>query len=485
MDTLANADNGKLIEILPYEELAPDIKEQVDCVVAEFALMQYNDFIPYGWDILKNKNELVNSGLVSAEDFAFEEIDKILDSVMNARKSVMPREKSFLRKAYMPSLEEKREFVGVVGELEQAIKLQIQKMLEVNDLYTQIAFENREIVNRYAIIVMAIEKYLTSVNNTALINLLCEKRNDFKDTISANLSCMLQYVALCYSNGLAINKFYKIINTDLHILQEQLLIQTGINEIKSVLSTCDSIKSSITNLTQSNIEELKATNQNLIDYESTHKSELDVKEMFSKCEEGISLLGVAPSPCEGEVQEVNKKTSWQDYFCTIDTEKVEMVKEWLNTFERKPLSEYNLFFSTVEHAIEEFRFPYQIATRSPSINRGEDKIYFNELEEGYCARTPVYWLERVIEFKPNFNSDIATLNEFMLYCAYKFATSEWNLSEYEDRIESDFGINLLLQREGELFALNNWILGSTRKIGKYEEVGMCFSIIIVLRKLKP
>ena len=434
MDTFANTN---AIEVVPYENLEPEVKDEVDKVVQELETISYNEIISYGWDIQNSKNEMVKKVFVDSKSFSYEEVNKSLNDVMGARKAVMPREQSFLRKAYVPSFEEKRDFIGVVGELEQAIKAKIQDIFELNRAYFQIALESKKIADRYAIIIMAIDKYLASNPNTDLHTILNDKRVSFLNARISHISSMLEYPVLYYNGGRAINKLNEVINLKLYQLQEQLLIQSGINEIKSVLNACDGIKNAIYNLTQNNMMELEATTKRILASEPVNLDEHNISEKIRKFNETLSRLESldmlenkeVPQSEDNKTKNVDaipSETTQLQHFLLIDKAVRERIENWaVEVGER--ISEENsgqkLFLSKLKESLSWIDYDYAISLRFASLKN--DKIYF-AVKESETAIPAKYCIDLARGFAPKWKSDIVTEKELVLLQAYYFAVGEWN-----------------------------------------------------------
>jgi len=437
---------GNIIEIVPYEELIPEIKEQVDKIVTEIYSMQYDELVPYGWDVQAGKNEMVNNVIVNSQSFSYENITGSIDDVMSARKSVMPREQSFFRKAYIPSFEEKKNFVGVVGELEQAIKAKIQDMFDLNRAYVKIALESKKIANSYAIIIMAIDKYLADNPNTDLMTILTDKRNSFLESRLIHINSMLQYPILCYNCGLAVNKLYNVINLQLHQLQEQLLIQSGVNEIKNVLSTCDGIKNAIYSLTENNIRELKTTTKKALEKETIPLDERGISEKMKKFNEALGRFGSLDMLESGEEvlkEAVEEKRTdiilkqkniilaskselqYLDHFVFIDKKTKDMIREWGASIP-KPEWEKKEFLLELRKCLDIVDYDYGISLTLPSVN--DDVICFNSSYPPAAIKAEkCEWLAKRI--LPKWESNIAKYLEIYILYGYYYANGLLDFDE--------------------------------------------------------
>jgi len=455
MDRFTDVTN--ITEIVSYEELAPEKKEQVDAIMAEFSSMKYNDIVSYGWDIQAAKNQMVNKIFSNSQGFSSKEIKDNLQEVMVARKSVMPRESNFFRKAYMPSIDEKREFVGVVDALEEAIKSKIQNIFELNQTYYELMWESKKIVERYTLIIIAIDKYLEDNPNSDLTAILTQKRSSFLKSRLGHVNTMVEYPVLCYTNGLTVIKLHDIINFDLHQLQEQLLIQTGINEIKNVLNACDGIRNAIYSLTENNVEELEATTRKLLASEPVSDDEHQIGEKIRKFDEALNRLGsldmlesaqnVQNQQSEAKVvtqeivqieEEKNRKIgaikndfsalriskdSQLQYFVVVDKDVRKMIEEW--AIAKAAVLRYSEgskedFLKLLKSALG---IEYDFAISKRLLSTKDNKIYFAESEPGVLI--PAKNCEKLArEFAPGLKSRIPYRDELILLYGYWSAIGE-------------------------------------------------------------
>ena len=281
---------GDVLEIVPYDSLSEETRSLVDSELTLLKSMQDSEMMPYGWDIQSSKNDILNNAISSFENLSVERIEEILGDIMNSRKSVTPRKRTLLRKEYIPTTVEKKKFVGKVGDLEDAIKMQIKRILENNENDVRLIYECKNVVDRYAISVMAIEKYLAEPHDSFLEDILKEKKVSFANSRLANVKSAVMYMTLYKNNGLLVNRLYEIINVNLHQLQEQVLIQTEINEIKKVLGQCKDIKDSIICLTENNFKELNSTTEMVLSSNSEMPKSEDEDKLTKQMVEGLRAL---------------------------------------------------------------------------------------------------------------------------------------------------------------------------------------------------
>ena len=255
-DSLIEVDGlERMVDMVPYESLNQDIRERVDKDVKRLGKMKDKDIMQYGWDIQASKNQLLNDAISQFQSMSVDDVEKVIDEIMNSGKSLVPRKQLF-GKVSLPTYEEKCNFAGKVGDLEQAIKAQIKGIFKANKYYLKLILECKSIVDNYAICIMAMERYLASEHDTFLEEVFRKKVASLKTSRVANMQSAIMYMTLYRDNALLVNRLYEIINVNLYQLQEQILIQSGISDLKRILNDCRSIRDSISNLTSSNISEL-------------------------------------------------------------------------------------------------------------------------------------------------------------------------------------------------------------------------------------
>ena len=274
----------RMVDLVSYESLNQEIRERVDKDVKRLGKMKDKDIMQYGWDIQTSKNQLLNDAISQFQSMSVDDIEKVIDEIMNSGKSLVPR-KHLFGKVSLPTYEEKCNFAGKVGDLEQAIKAQIKGIFKANKYYLKLILECKSIVDNYAICIMAMERYLASKHDTFLEEIFRKKIASLKTSRVANMQSAIMYMTLYRDNALLVNRLYEIINVNLYQLQEQILIQSGISDLKRILNDCRSIRDSISNLTSSNISELtdatKLINSNVDESAQDKEAERLMKELVS------------------------------------------------------------------------------------------------------------------------------------------------------------------------------------------------------------
>ncbi len=249
-------EENRMYQIQPYEALSEEVRALVDADVVMLHQMSDADILQYGWNLQDEKSKHLNEVMSRFDTSSNKEIDAILDDIMDSQKSVIPRSRRFFVREYKPSPEQKREFVGKVGELEALLKRRIDSILSNNLSYYDLISECKDLVDQYAICMMALDRYLAETDDMVLKDVLLKKKQSLASVRIANIQSALMYMKLYQNNALLANHLNEVIHLNLHQLQEQVLIQTETNEIKNALKECQNIKETIQTLSKKNIQEL-------------------------------------------------------------------------------------------------------------------------------------------------------------------------------------------------------------------------------------
>ena len=302
----------EMFSIQPYEALSEEVRALVDADTARLHEMQDTEIMQYGWDLQSKKTEIINEVLEGFENLTTEEINGILDDIMQSQKSVIPRPRRLFIPEFRPTTEQKRQFVGKVGDLEELLSKRIDAILANNANYIRLIGECKNMVDQYAICMMAIDKYLSETNDPMLREALLQKKQSLAAMRASNMQSALMYMKLYQNNALLVNRLNEVIHLNLHQLQEQVLIQTETNEIKNALKECQSIKESIQELATNNIRELASTGKMLeqtMEEPSTADAEKKMQELVANlskfstgdCSSAISSAEKAEEEASNEI----------------------------------------------------------------------------------------------------------------------------------------------------------------------------------------
>ena len=312
--------DNQMFSIQPYEALSEEVRALVDADTARLHEMQDTEIMQYGWDLQSKKTEIINEVLEGFENLTTEEINGILDDIMQSQKSVIPRPRRLFIPEFRPTTEQKRQFVGKVGDLEELLSKRIDAILANNANYIRLIGECKNMVDQHAICMMAIDKYLAETNDPMLREALLQKKQSLATMRASNMQSALMYMKLYQNNALLVNRLNEVIHLNLHQLQEQVLIQTETNEIKNALKECQSIKDSIQELASNNIRELSSTGKMLeqtMDEPSTADAEKKMQELVAnlgKFSTGDDLrLASSTEKDAEEAKEASNETPTSDH----------------------------------------------------------------------------------------------------------------------------------------------------------------------------
>ena len=312
-------EENRMYQIQPYEALSEEVRALVDADVAMLHQMSDADILQYGWNLQDEKSKHLNEVMSRFDTSSSKEIDAILDDIMDSQKSVIPRSRRFFVREYKPSPEQKREFVGKVGELEVLLKRRIDSILSNNLSYYDLISECKDLVDQYAICMMALDRYLAETDDMVLKDVLLKKKQSLASVRIANIQSALMYMKLYQNNALLANHLNEVIHLNLHQLQEQVLIQTETNKIKNALKECQNIKETIQTLSKKNIQELGNVGKMLehgIDEPQAEEAERQMQALL------LSLKSQAPKESEATIPVPIQIAPM------VQPQKLKMVKDW-------------------------------------------------------------------------------------------------------------------------------------------------------------
>ena len=289
-DNSAENEKVAMLEIVPYDSLEPAVREMVDSFVHAIRQMSYHDIMQLGWDFQETKNSLVKEAIFEYREHSLQAVDDTMDDISQSQKSIIPRPRFLFIKPYQPTNEHRQRFVGKIGNLEDLLNGEIEKILESNENIFLIVKESKDLVDRYALVIMAIDKCLSETTDPAMRKTLEQKREELLGTRLYNIQSAVMYMKLYQNNVALVNQIQRVIHIQLPQLQDQVLIQTGVSEIKTALKQFKDIRETIDLLGKNNISELNLTGKDLSSISNEEMSVQDQKEM----EELISSLSSMP-----------------------------------------------------------------------------------------------------------------------------------------------------------------------------------------------
>ena len=123
-------------------------------------------------------------------------------------------------------------------------------------------------------------------------------------------------------------------------------------------------------------------------------------------------------------------SQWLKYFDYMGQTEHDVVSAWY--FKQEPKTEWQQnFLYKVSDALSVINYPYRIANIEPSIDE-DGRLYFEEGRPVCIWLSTQQWLEKAFEFAPEYNSELATFEELVLWYAYRIAKGYWTLEEVCD-----------------------------------------------------
>lgn len=126
---------------------------------------------------------------------------------------------------------------------------------------------------------------------------------------------------------------------------------------------------------------------------------------------------------------VDKKPEWTKFFTSITHKERKLVLRWYYDQKVKG-KEKNDFLHRVYRALKSIDYDYLIANIEPSIDEEKGKLYYKQYNPVCVGMTCRQWDELAKSFSTDYGtSELACLEEFDLWLAYRIATENLTLEE--------------------------------------------------------
>ena len=113
------------------------------------------------------------------------------------------------------------------------------------------------------------------------------------------------------------------------------------------------------------------------------------------------------------------------YFFKMGENERAIVKEWREKIQRKGSDKSKTFLYRVDTALGNVNYDYYIATIEPSIKAR--KLYYEPGNEVATGLTAEQWETKAKNYAPNLGSRLASVDELILWYAYRIAKGYWSL----------------------------------------------------------
>lgn len=119
------------------------------------------------------------------------------------------------------------------------------------------------------------------------------------------------------------------------------------------------------------------------------------------------------------------------YFFKMGVEELNKVSAWLPEKATATTEEQKDFLEKIEKALTRVCYSYAIAIIEPSFDF-VGRLTYSEGAPVAVGLSDIEWEMEAIKFAPNYESDLATVEELLLFYAYRIAEGYWSISEVCD-----------------------------------------------------
>jgi len=129
----------------------------------------------------------------------------------------------------------------------------------------------------------------------------------------------------------------------------------------------------------------------------------------------------------GEITRFDSKGNIIDlrYFFKMGENERAIIKEWKEKIQRKGSDKCKEFLYRVDTALRNVKHDYYIATIEPSMKA--KKLYYEPGNEAVTGLTAEQWETKAKNYAPNLGSRLASVDELILWYAYRIAKGYWSL----------------------------------------------------------
>lgn len=117
--------------------------------------------------------------------------------------------------------------------------------------------------------------------------------------------------------------------------------------------------------------------------------------------------------------------AWLNYFFYMAEDERELVKKWCTLLIPKSKKQKE-FKKLIKKALKTINYNYWISTIEPSLNE-EDKIFFKVGAPVFTSHLFCDLISYAKEFAPEWNSNLASWDELILFYAYRIAKGYWTI----------------------------------------------------------
>jgi len=165
------------------------------------------------------------------------------------------------------------------------------------------------------------------------------------------------------------------------------------------------------------------------------------------------------------------KKELRRYFFMMGKKEFEKIKEWLSVELEDVTEEQIKFLRDVTIELASDPDEYAIAIIEPSFDF-VGRLTFCEDEPVAVGLSNIEWEKEAINFAPKYGSDLATIEELLLFYAYRIAMGWWTLEEVCDKpvyLESYDPMGKIKNSAYEYYGGFADGIGNTHKVVKTED----------------
>ena len=164
------------------------------------------------------------------------------------------------------------------------------------------------------------------------------------------------------------------------------------------------------------------------------------------------------------------------YFFKMGENERKIVEEWRGNIIRKGSDRCKAFLYRVDGALERVKHDYYIATIEPSMKAR--KLYYEPGNEAVTGLTAEQWETKAKNYAPNLGSRLASVDELILWYAYRIAKGDWSLKYVCDDSSAHGNYSNSTINNGMYKTVNLQDLTGVKKVGGFKDgVGNTYKIV--------
>ena len=192
----------------------------------------------------------------------------------------------------------------------------------------------------------------------------------------------------------------------------------------------------------------------------------------------VSEKGYKLKSSAGEITRFDSNGNLIDlrYFFKMGENERAIVKEWREKIQRTGSDMCKIFLYRVDTALTNVNYDYYIATIEPSMKAR--KLYYEPGNEVATGLTAEQWETKAKNYAPNLGSRLASIDELILWYAYRIAKGYWSL-KYVSHDSSDQGnYRSYLNPSARALFRTTKDLSGVKKVGGFKDgIGNTYKVV--------